>query len=422
MYKKTIISSGATLITVPLKNTNTVTILLMVKTGSKNESEKIRGISHFLEHMFFKGTKKRPTTLDISKELDSVGGVFNAFTGKEYTGFWVKVDISNFDLAADVISDIILNSKFDQAEIDKERGTIIEEMNMYLDNPMMYVPTLFENVLYKDQPLGFDEIGNRDTINSVQRDNFVNYYNSYYSADNIVIAVSGNVEEKTMKSKIGKYFKGISHNKSASQANAYDKQSAPCILINSRKTDQTHICIGVRGYGIENENKYALNIIGTILGGNMSSRLFTSVREKNGLAYYIHTSAENYKDVGYLVTQAGLSNEKCIKAIKIILDEYKKIRDLGIEKDELSKAKTYLKGRMTIALESSDSMASFVAMQELYSGKILTPAEKFAKIDSVSIKDVKRVCEDIFTDKKLNLALIGPFENDSEISSILSLK
>lgn len=422
MHTKSVISSGATLITVPLDHTNTVTILLLVRTGSKNESEKIRGISHFLEHMFFKGTVKRPTTLDISKELDRVGGVFNAFTGKEYTGFWVKVDSSNFDLAADVISDILLDSKFDESEIDKERGTIIEEMNMYLDNPIMYVPTLYENILYKDQPLGYDEIGNRDTINSVKRQDFIDYYENYYSSSNIVIAVAGDIKEMEVRAKMDKYFKNISKRTPAKQASAYDEQSHPNMLINSRKTDQTHICIGVRGYGIENEDKYAMNILSAILGGNMSSRLFTSVREKNGLAYYIHTNSENYKDVGYLVTQAGVSNEKCTKAIRIILEEYKKIRDFGVDKDELNDAKTYLKGRMTIALESSDAMASFVAMQELYSEKILTPQEKFDKIDNVSIDDIKRVSEEIFVDNKLNLALIGPFENDTEIKTILSLK
>jgi predicted Zn-dependent peptidase len=215
---------------------------------------------------------------------------------------------------------------------------------------------------------------------------------------------------------------GISDRRSPDQASAHDDQSQPNLLVNNRKTDQTHICIGVRAYGIESENKYAMSILSAILGGNMSSRLFTSVREKNGLAYYIHTSAESYNDVGYLVTQAGLSNEKSIKAIKIILDEYKRIRDLGVDADELSKAKTYLKGRTTIALESSDSMASFVAMQELYSGKILTPDEKFDKIDSVSAVDIKKVSEDIFVDNKLNLALIGPFADDSVIKSILSLK
>lgn len=422
MHKKTIISSGASLVMVPLEHTNTVTILLLVRTGSKNETDENRGISHFLEHMFFKGTSKRPTTLDISKELDRVGGVFNAFTGKEYTGFWVKVNASNFDLAADVISDILLASKFDEKEIDKERGTIIEEMNMYLDNPIMYVPTLFENILYKGQPLGFDEIGNRETINSVQREDFVRYYDNYYSSKNIVIAVSGNIKMKDAASEIDKYFKGISKRKTANQALAYDEQYGPNMLLNRRKTDQTHICIGVRGCGIENKDKYAMNIISAILGGNMSSRLFTSVREKNGLAYYIHTNCENYKDVGYLVTQAGLSNEKCIKAIKIILEEYKKIRNSGINRDELEDAKEYLKGRMTIALESSDAMASFVAMQELYSGKILTPEEKFDKIDAVTVKDVKRVCEDIFVDSKLNLALIGPHKDDSGIRSILTLK
>lgn len=422
IFKKSHLSNGATLICAPLDHTDTITILLLVRTGSKNETEKIRGISHFLEHMFFKGTKKRPSTLQISRELDRVGGIFNAFTGKEYTGFWVKVDGANFSIAADVISDIVLNSKFDKKEIDRERGTIIEEMNMYLDNPIMYVPSLFENLLYEGQPLGFDELGTREAINSVKRNDFLKYYKDYYTSENIVIAVCGSLRGKDIASKMNRYFRGLKQSRSAKQAQSFDIQSAPNLLLKNRKTDQSHICIGVRGYGIDNENKYAMSILSVILGGNMSSRLFTTIREKNGLAYYIHTSADSYKETGYLVTQAGLSNDKCIKAIGLILDEYKKVRDFGVTKDELSKAKTYLKGRTTIALESSDSMANYVAIQELYSGKILTVQEKFDKIDSVKANDVKRLAEDIFVDKKLNLALIGPFADESEFRNILNFK
>lgn len=409
------------MVRVPLRNTETITILLLIKTGSKNETDKTRGISHFLEHMFFKGTKKRPTTLDISKKLDAVGGVYNAFTGKEYTGFWVKVNAMNFDLALDVISDMILNSKFSEVEIDKERGTIIEEMNMYQDNPIMYVPTLFESLLYKGQPLGFDEIGTRETINSVKRKDFLDYYDQFYTGDNMVLTICGNIKEKSLNAKIEKYFKNISNKKSAGQQGATDIQSSPEKTINFRKTDQSHICLGVRGYSIDDEKRYALSLLSTILGGNMSSRLFISVRERNGLAYYINTSCESYKDVGYLVTQAGLSNEKCLKAIGIILEEYKRIRDNGATKEELAKAKAYLKGRMTIALESSDSMASFVAMQELYSGKILTPREKFDKIDSVTLKDIRQVSNDVFQSERLNLAMIGPLESNGDIDKLLKL-
>ncbi len=227
MYKKSKLANGVTVITVPLKATKTVTVLVLVKTGSKNETTKIKGISHFLEHMFFKGTKKRPTALDLSKELDSVGGVYNAFTGKEYTGFWTKVDAGHTDLALDVISDMLLGSTFLQAEIDKERGTIIEEMNMYLDNPIMYAPTLFENLLYKDQPLGNDEIGTRETIASVMRKDFINYYRKYYNGESVVVAVAGNFNEKSIKKNISKYFKALNQGRSGKQAAGYDDQKDP---------------------------------------------------------------------------------------------------------------------------------------------------------------------------------------------------
>ncbi|MFZ2970847.1 MAG: pitrilysin family protein [Minisyncoccia bacterium] len=420
MYKKSKLSNGVTVITVPLKATKTVTVLVLIKTGSKNEVDKNRGVSHFLEHMFFKGTGKRPTSLDLSKTLDSVGGVYNAFTGKEYTGFWTKVDADHTDLALDVISDMLICSKFLQAEIDKERGTIIEEMNMYLDNPIMYVPTLFENLLYSGQPLGNDEIGTRKTIASVMRKDFVDYYRKYYNGENIVVAVAGSFNEMNIKSSISKYFKPLNKRGSGKQADGYDEQKKPGILINDRKTDQTHICLGVRGYNMDHKDRYAINLLSIILGGNMSSRLFISVRERLGLAYYISTSAESYKHVGYFVTQAGVSNEKCKLAIEIILREYKKFTTETIGDEELKKAKDYWKGRSMIALESSDSMANFVAMQELYSGKILTPEERFAKIDKVTAADIKRVASDIFTEDKLNLAAIGPIKDEREIMNILN--
>jgi len=422
MYKKSKLKNGVRIITVPMKATKTVTVLVMVGTGSKNENEKNRGISHFLEHMFFKGTKKRPTTLDISKELDSIGGVYNAFTGKECTGFWAKVDNKHCDLALDVISNILLDSKFDSAEIKREKGTILEELNMYLDNPIMQVSDLFENLLYKNQPLGYDIIGNKKTISSVIRKDFIDYYKKHYTGDNTVIAIAGNFNEKEIKSKIKKYFKITRKNTAESKNKTYDKQNKPMALIEYKKTDQTHLCLGVRGYDINHKDKYILNILSVILGGNMSSRLFISVREKNGLAYYVHTSTEAYKDVGYFVAQAGVNNEKCLEAIKIILDEFKKVKEEKISAEEIKRAKDYLKGQAIISLESSNSVASFFAGQELDTGKILTPEEKFAKIDAVTADDLRRVAQDIFVDNKLNLALIGPFKDKKKFEKILSLR
>lgn len=419
MYKKSKLRNGATVITAPMKSTQTITILVIIKTGSKNENEKNRGISHFLEHIFFKGTKKRPNTLDISKELDSVGGLFNAFTGKEQTGFYIKVDNNHCELALDVISDILLNSNFSAEEIEKEKGTIIEELNMYLDSPASHIPDLFENLIYNEQPLGYDEIGNKKTIMSVQRKDFVSYYKKHYFGENTVITVTGNFEEKNIRNKIKKYFKDLKIGKISKEKITTDRQSKPEILLQYKKTDQTHLSLGVRGYDINHKDRYILTVLSTILGGNMSSRLFISVRERNGLAYYIHSYLNSYKNVGYFTSQAGVNNGKCLDAIKIILNEYKKISEEIVSEEEIKRAKNYLRGKMMISLESSDSVASFIANQEINNGKILTPEEKFAKIDTVTAQDIQRVAQDIFTNNKLNLALIGPFKNKKIFEKIL---
>jgi len=420
MYQKSKLKNGLRIILAPMKSTKTVTVLVMVGTGSKNENSKNRGISHFLEHMFFKGTEKRATTLDISKELDKIGGVYNAFTGKEYTGFYAKVSSQHCDVALDVISDMLLNSKFSEKEIKRERRTILEELNMYLDSPMMQVPDLFENLLYKNQPLGYDEIGNKKTIMSVRRKDFLDYYKKYYLNNNIIITIAGNFNEQNIKNNIKKYFKSANKNKTLQQAKTFDKQSKSRILLEYKKTDQTHLCLGVRGYNTNHKDKHILAVLSVIFGGNMSSRLFISVRERNGLAYYIHTSATDYKDVGYFSAQTGVNNEKCLEAIKIILNEFKKVKTEKISIEEIKRAKDYLKGRTNITLESSDAVASFVANQEMDTGKILTPQEKFAKIDTVTADDLQRVANDIFVNHKLNLALIGPFRNKKKFEKILS--
>jgi predicted Zn-dependent peptidase len=418
MYKKSTLANGVRVILAPMKSTKTVTVLVIVGTGSKNENEKNRGISHFLEHMFFKGTAKRPTKLDIAKELDSVGGLYNAFTGKEHTGFWAKVDGKYCDLALDIISDMLLNSKLSVEDIKAERGTVIEELNMFLDNPLMRIPFLFEEALYPNCPMGWDIGGTKVTMNSIQRKDFLDYYKKYYAGDNVVVAIAGNFDERIISDKAGYYFNPVNKNKSKKQIRACEKQDSPNVFLKYKKTDQTHLCLGVRGYNINHKDIYALDILSVILGGNMSSRLYMSVVEK-GLAYYICASSENYKDVGYLAAQTGVNNKKCLEAIKLIIDEYKKTKREKASAEEIQRAKDYLKGQTVISMESSSSVANFVAEQELKSGIILTLEEKFAKIDSITGEDIQRVAQDIFVDNKLNLAIIGPFKNKKIFENIL---
>ena len=409
------------IITVPDKNTKTAAILVLVGTGSKYETKDINGISHFLEHMLFKGTKKRSNTMKIIEPLDEIGGKYNAFTGQEYTGYWAKVDASHLDIAMDWVSDIYLNSKFEEKEINREKGTIFQEINMILDNPARYVSDVWIKLLYGDQPAGWDIIGTKNIVGNMKRDNFIDYLKNNYSAKNTIIAVAGNIDQKKVINKIEKYFKGINDQSVKSKLKVKEKQDKPECLIKYKETDQTHLMLGVRAYNIFHPDKYALGVLGTILGGYMSSRLFISVRERQGLAYYISASADIDTDTGSLIVNAGVDNQKVDQAIKTILDELKKITKQKISLKELKKAKDHIKGSTLIGMESSDVQASFYASQELLTNNILTLEEKFSKINKVTINDIQRVAKDIFRPENLNLALIGPFKDKKRFEKKLKI-
>jgi len=421
MFKKIILDNNLRLITVPMKDSNSATVLILVGTGSKYEEKDINGMSHFLEHMFFKGTKKRPNTLMISETLDRIGGQYNAFTSKEVTGFWAKVDKKHVDIALDWISDIFLNSKFAADEIEREKGVVIEELNMYLDTPTVYVSELFEALLYGDQPAGWRIVGEKENILSYNREKLIDYYKSHYSSDNTVVCVAGNINEKEIEEKINAYFKNIEKTPAPSKLKTKEEQDNPGSLFHNKKTDQTHFCLGVRAYDMYDPRRYALSLMSIILGGNMSSRLFISVRERNGLAYYIHTSTELFTDSGYLVTQSGIKNNSLEKAIELILNEYKDLKNNKITEDELKKAKDYMRGTTALSLDSSDAQASFYATQEVMNQEVLTPEEKLEMIDKVSIDDIKKVAEGIFKSDRLNLSVIGDIkESEKEkINNIL---
>jgi len=419
-YQKFTLKNGLRLVTVPMKNTRAVTVLVLVGTGSKYETKNINGISHFLEHMFFKGTKKRPNTLAIAETLDRVGGEYNAFTDKEVTGYWAKVDSKHVDLALDWVSDIFLNSKLNQKEIEREKGIIIEELNMYLDNPSRHVGDLWDKLLYKNQPAGWLILGEKETIRKMTRTDFINYLKSHYSSHNTVIAAAGNIN-RDVKNKIQNYFEAINVVSSPKKNKVIEKQKRPETLIHYKKTDQTHLVLGVRGYDIFHSDKYVLNILSIILGGSMSSRLWIKIREREGLAYYVRTGIDAATDTGYLYTRAGIDNNRVDRAIQIILENYQLIRDKKVDKEELRKAKDFIKGRTILAMEESDEQAGFYAGQELIENRILTLEEKFAKIEAVTANDIQRVAKDIFRPEKLNLALIGPFEDKKKFEKLLKI-
>ena len=410
MYKKTTIKNGTRIITVPQKETKAVTVLVLVKTGSKYETKEISGISHFLEHMMFKGTKRKKGPLEVVEVLDKIGGECNAFTGEEYTGYYAKVNYKHLDIALDWVSDIFINSKIPEKELQKEKGVIIEEINMYEENPIMHIDDLWKEVLYGDQPAGWNIAGTKESVLGINRKDIKKYIDSQYNASNTVICVAGNIdEEKTIK-KVKKYFSEINTKIPKDKKAVIEEQSEPKIISLFKKTNQTNLALGFRGYNMTNKDKFVLDVIATILGGMMSSRMFIEVREKLGAAYRIRTYNYCDTDTGSLVTVAGVDNEKLEKVIEVIIKEYKKITIEKINKEELEKAKEYIKGKIILKMEGSDDKASFYGMQELLKGNILSIEDIFKKIDKVTSDDIMRVAKDIIRNEKLNLALIGPLK------------
>ena len=428
MFKKTTLKNGLRIITVPQKDTFATTILVLVGTGSKYETKKINGISHLLEHLLFKGTKKRPGQIAIAESLDRVGGDYNAFTGEEYTGYFAKVNAKHFDLALDIISDIYLNSKLDQKEIKKEKRVIIEEINMYYDHPSQYLHNLWNELLYGDQPAGWSIAGTKKSVLGISRQDVLDYINSQYVASNTVVCVAGNISEISKENKepeieviekLKKYFAKARAKKANEKVPVVERQTRPKCLLHKRATDQSHLCLGVRAYNLFHAQRYVQGVLGDILGGMMSSRLFIKVREELGAAYYVSTYVNSDTDTGFLVTQAGVDNKKVEKAISAILKEYKDISQKKVSSKELKKSKEHLKGKIALALETSDAKASFYGIKEILENRILTPKDIYDKIDKVTADDVLKVAKDIFQPRKLNLALIGPFKDKEKFQKLL---
>ncbi len=396
------------------------TVLTLVEAGSKYETKDINGLSHFLEHMYFKGTAKRPKAINIAGELDQMGAEYNAFTSQEWTGYFAKVQAKDAERALDIISDIYLNSIFDAAEIEKEKGVIIEELNMYEDTPMRKVNDLFMEVLYGDQPAGWDVGGRKEVIQKLTKDDFLKYRSGHYVGKATLVVVSGAIDEKKLLPKIEEYFQNISVGDKTGKIKTVEKQDTPQVLVKFKESDQTHIVLGCRAFDAFDDRRFALEVLGDILGGGMSSRLFQRVREEMGAAYYVRAGADLLSDHGYFAVSAGVDHKKLKDVIKAILEEFSKISNNSISDSELQRAKDHLIGSLILNLETSDELAMFYGGQEILKRSAMTPEEMLAKINSVAAKDVVAVAKDVFQNNKLNLALIGPYKNAEEFKEILT--
>ena len=419
MHKKITLPNKLRIITEKLKSTKAVTILILAGAGSRYESKDIGGISHFVEHMFFKGADKYKNTREVSETIDSIGGDFNAFTGKEYAGYYVKAASEQIETAMDVLSDLLINAKFPEHEIEKERGVILEEYNMYQDTPMYQIGWEFEKLVFGDQPLGRDQIGTREFIRSVKQKQFQEYKNKLYTPDNIVLTLAGDVDYEKMMPLIEKYFTFEDQKKAYEFKPFKEPEHDEKVYLHEKSTEQAHLVVGGKSYRETHENHWAEKLLAIILGGNMSSRMFLNVRESKGLCYYIHTSSDNFVDAGIFSTGAGVNVDKIDDAIKAILREYKKIREEKISEKELQKAKNFIKGKMVLRLEDSEQQAHLLGKYELLHNKIMTPKQIMDAIDEVSIEEIHKVAKDILAPDNLRIGVIGPYENKERFEKML---
>lgn len=420
-FQKTVLDNGLRIVIAPQKDNPAVTVAVLVEVGSKYEDKDTNGISHFLEHMCFKGTESRPKAIQISTELDRLGANYNAFTSNEYTGYYAKVDKGHFAKALDVVSDIYLHQVFAAEEIEKEKGVIIEELNMYEDIPQKKVTDKFTELLYGDQPAGWDVGGKKEIIRALKREHFMDYKKNHYVASATTVVVAGSVDEKDALLRIKKAFAGISTDKKMGKPAVKEEQDQPRMLITPKDSEQSHMAMGVRAYDLFNEKRYVAGAMANILGGGMSSRLWTSIREEMGAAYYVYCNTDELTDTGYLFVHAGVENSQLVAVIRKILDEFKRLKTETVSEEELQKTKDQMIGHLMLGLETSDAVAFFYGMQELLTKTPINPDVVAEKIRKITASDIQAVANEIFQNSKLNLAVIGPLKNETKLKSVLKI-
>ena len=411
--------SGLPVLTAPSQGVQSVTVMVFAGAGSRYEENDERGISHFLEHMFFKGGKKYPTTKDVSAAIEGVGGDFNAFTGKEYAGYYVKVSAGHVGLACDVLSDMLLHASFPDAEIEKERGVIIEEERMYQDTPMYRAGWDFERLIFGDHSLGWDTIGTEKVIRSLKRADFQKHKQSLYTTDNLVLTFAGKISEKeALELSEGSF--GKLDGKKAKAFSAFTTYGTDKVYLRTKKTEQAHLVLGVPGVSALDKEHFPMKLLSIILGGNMSSRMFLNIREAKGLCYYISTEVDSYLDAGSLSTRAGADQSRLHEAISLITEQYDLCAAEGITADELTRAKDFLKGRIALSLEDTEERAHFFGKQQLLYPKVRDIPQYFKEIDGVTGEQVNDLARRVLTHEALRLVVIGQEENKAKLEELVA--
>ncbi len=420
MYQKTTLGNKLRLITAPMPHTRSVSIVFFLGTGSRYESEAQAGVSHFIEHLCFKGTQKRPTSLELSTAIEGVGGIFNGSTDRELTVYWCKVAQNHFTLALDVLADMLLNSKFEPVEIEKERQVIIEEINMCYDSPSQRVDMLIDELLWPGHPLGRDIAGRRESVTAITRSMMIEYAGAHYRPGGTVLAIAGDIQHQDMINAVNQVLGDWADRQPRPAYPAYKEQGGQKVRIEKRDTEQAQLCLALPGLSLFHPERFALDLLNVILGEGMSSRLFTEIRDKLGLAYSIQSFVEHFLDTGAIVISAGVEPGKLKVAISAILKELNKLK-VRIPEVELSKAKELSKGRLLLRMEDSRSVAAMLGGQEVLTGEILDLDQIIAIINAITTEELQQVAEELLVGEHLRLAVVGPIKPDESLQGLLKL-
>lgn len=419
MYHKESLDNGLRVITSAMPHTHSVSICIYLGVGSRYEPDVQAGVSHFLEHLCFRGTKKRQSAKDISEAIEGVGGILNGGTDKELTVYWCKVASTHFEKALDVLSDMVLNSRFESRDIERERKVIVEEIGMSRDSPHQLVGMLIDELLWPNHPLGRDVAGTRESVGSMSRDLILDFLRHEYTPQNTVISIAGNIEHSHALDEVSKQFSEWKNNSKSLDFDVYQEKINPRLKIENRDTEQTHLCIALPGVSLTDPKRFPLDLLNVILGEGMSSRLFLEVRDKLGLAYNVHSYLDHFHDSGALTVYAGVEPGNLKVSIEAILKQLSALKE-PVRQEELTKAKELSKGRLALRMEDSRSVAGWTGGQETLNGYILTVDDVIEKIDVVTAEDLAKLASDLFTGDKLRLSVVGPVK-EKALTDLLTL-
>ncbi len=421
MYQRFTLDNGVRLLVNELPHTRSVTLLIYVGIGSRYEDEPVSGISHFVEHMLFKGTEKRRTPQEIAVAIEGIGGAFNASTSHELTNYWVKVAYQHFDTALDVLSDMLKRSLFLPEEVEKERRVIIEEINQTFDTPDELVFYDLDELMWPSHPLGRDIAGTPETVAALTRNQLQEHLWRNYTAKNIVVSACGFIQAEEVRAKIQAALGDIPPAPAAAYQRFENGQKTRRLHVRFKKTEQAHVAVGTWGIPRLHPDRFVLTLLNTVLGEGMSSRLFQEIREKRGLAYSVSSFAGSHEDCGHLGSYAAVEPKNAAPTLQAILQEWTRLAAEPVPEEELRKAKELLKGHLLLSMEDTHAIAGWYGRQEALGGEMLTADEVTAALDAVTVEDVQRLARQIFRDDWLNLSVVGPFRSETRFAKALKL-